>query len=201
LLGGLITSGIGWRASFVFQVLVVASIIVLAFRIVDPPRQGARPRFDLTGAILSAAGLFFVVLGVLKSRTYGWLASRKDFTVGGTVVIRRRGVSPVWLFVAVGALILLWFFLHIRSRERRHRDPLIALRMFGNRTAHEPGSRGRGGRSSPARNNLGAIRIGAKVRRIAATLVCAAAVTATVVGTMSPADAADNERIRTPTHL
>jgi predicted MFS family arabinose efflux permease len=38
--------------------------------------------------------------------------------------------------VAVGALILLWFFLHIRSRERRHIEPLIALRMFGDRQAN-----------------------------------------------------------------
>jgi MFS family permease len=136
LLGGVLTSSIGWRASFGFQVIVVACIIALGLRIVDPPRRGDKPQFDLIGAILSAAGLFFVVLAFLQSRTYGWFVSRKDFTVGGTVVIPQGGVSPVWLFVVIGALILLWFFLHTRSRERRHRDPLIALRMFGKRTAN-----------------------------------------------------------------
>jgi MFS family permease len=136
LLGGLVTSAISWRASFVLQALIVATTIVLARRITDPPRQAPKPRFDLVGAILSAAGLFFVVLGILQSATYGWLTSRKDFTVGDTVLIQQGGVSPVWLFVAFGALILCWFFLHLRSRERRHAEPLIALRMFGNRQAN-----------------------------------------------------------------
>ena len=47
LIGGLITSAISWRASFVLQVLVVALIIVLARKIVDPPREcgtAVRPR-------------------------------------------------------------------------------------------------------------------------------------------------------------
>ena len=66
LIGGLITSTISWRASFILQVLVVALIIFLSRRIADPGIQGAKPRFDLTGAILSAAGLFFVVLGILE---------------------------------------------------------------------------------------------------------------------------------------
>jgi MFS family permease len=136
LIGGLITSSISWRASFIAQVLVVASIIWLARGITDPRREGARPGFDLLGAALSAIGLFFVVLGVLQSGTYGWLASRADFTIAGTVVIPQGGISPVWLFVAVGALFLLWFFLHIRSTERAGREPLLHTRLFRNRTAN-----------------------------------------------------------------
>jgi MFS family permease len=136
LIGGLITSAISWRAAFGLQVLVVAWITVLARRITDPARPGRTPRFDLTGAVLSAAGLFFVVLGVLQSRTYGFFVSRQDFSVGGTVVIPKGWISPVWLFVGVGALFLLWFFLHVRSAERKHRDVLLALRLFRNRVAN-----------------------------------------------------------------
>jgi MFS family permease len=136
LLGGLITSSISWRASFLLQVLVVASIIVLARRIVDPATQGPRPGFDLLGAILSGAGLFFVVFGILQSGTYGWFASREDFSIGNTVVIPKGGISPVWLFVGLGALILLWFLLHIRARERAGKDPLLSVRLFRNRTSN-----------------------------------------------------------------
>ncbi len=136
LIGGLVTSAISWRASFGLQVLVVAWIILLARKITDPAPAGPRPRFDLTGAILSAAGLFFVVLGLLQSRTYGFGKSRQNFTIGSTVVIPKGSISPVWLFVAIGALFLLWFFLHVRSRERKGRDVLLPLRLFRNKIAN-----------------------------------------------------------------
>jgi len=136
LIGGLVTTTLGWRSSFLLQVLVVATIIFLARAVQDPGREGPAPRFDVLGAILSAAGLFFVVLGILMSRTYGWGASRADFTIGGTVVIPKGGISPVWLFIAIGALILLWFFLHLRSAERAGKEPLLHLRLFRNRTAN-----------------------------------------------------------------
>ena len=136
LIGGLVTSAISWRASFGLQILVVAWIILLARKITDPAPTGPRPRFDLAGAILSAAGLFSVVLGLLQSRTYGFAKSRQDFTIGGTVVIPKGSISPVWLFVAIGALFLVWFFLYTRSRERKGRDVLLPLRLFRNKIAN-----------------------------------------------------------------
>jgi MFS family permease len=136
LIGGLVTSAVSWRASFGLQVLVVGWIILTARRIADPASAGPRPRFDLTGAVLSAVGLFFVVLGLLQSRTYGFGKSRQDFTVGSTVVIPKGSISPVWLYVAIGALFLLWFFLHLRSAERKGKDVLLHLRLFRNRVAN-----------------------------------------------------------------
>jgi len=136
LIGGLVTSTISWRASFGLQVLVVAWIIVLARAIPDLPRRGRAPHFDLKGAILSAAGLFFVVLGLLQSRAYGFGASRKNLTIGGAVVIPKGSISPVWILVLVGALFLLWFFLHVRAGERKHHDVLLPLRLFRNKISN-----------------------------------------------------------------
>jgi MFS family permease len=136
LIGGLVTSAISWRASFGLQVLVVLYIIWLARSINDPGPTGPRPRFDVIGAILSAAGLFFVVLGLLQARTYGFLVSREDFTIGGTVIIPKGSISPVWIYVIIGALFLLWFFLHIRSAERKGKDVLLHLRLFRNKTSN-----------------------------------------------------------------
>jgi len=136
LIGGLITSTISWRASFLAQVLAVGWIIVLTRRIVDPPRTERRPSLDIMGAILSAAGLMFVVLGVLMSGTYGWIEARQAVKVGGTELIPKGGISPVLIFIAIGALVLGWFFLHIRSRERHGRDPLVAIKLFRNRTSN-----------------------------------------------------------------
>jgi MFS family permease len=136
LIGGLVTSAISWRASFGLQILVVLWIIVLARKITEPARAGTRPRFDFIGAVLSAAGLFFLVLGLLQSRTYGFLVSRTDFTIGSTVVIPKGSISPVWLFVGIGVIFLAWFFLHIRSAERKGGAVLLQLRLFRNKTSN-----------------------------------------------------------------
>ena len=136
LIGGVVTSAISWRASFGLQVLVVAWIILLARKIVDPAPEGPRIRFDIIGTVLSAAGLFFVVLGLLQARTYGFLVSRQDFKIGNTVIIPKGSISPVWIYVAIGAVFLLWFFLYTRSAEKKGKDVLLPLRLFRNKVAN-----------------------------------------------------------------
>jgi MFS family permease len=137
LIGGVVTSAISWRASFGLQVLVVAAIIWLAARIKAPSgTEGPRPRFDLGGAVLSAAGMFFVILGLLQSRTYGFGKSREDFAIGGTVIIPKGSISPVWIYVVIGVLFFLWFFLYVRARERKGKAVLLALRLFRNKVAN-----------------------------------------------------------------
>jgi MFS family permease len=115
LIGGLITTAISWRAAFVFQVLVVVTIVALSRRIDDPLPPDPTSPFDPLGAVLSAVGMLFVVLGILQADNDGALMA---------------------VLVAVGATILTWFFLHIRSRERAGREPLLHRAMFRNRTSN-----------------------------------------------------------------
>ena len=136
LIGGVITSAWSWRASFILQVLVVATIIVLSRRIVDPGVQGAKPRFHVTGAILSAVGLIFIVFGIQLSGTYGWFGAQQAFYIGSTEVIPQGGISPVWLFIAIGVLILIGFYFLIQSRERSGKAPLLSSGLFRNRTSN-----------------------------------------------------------------
>jgi predicted MFS family arabinose efflux permease len=42
----------------------------------------------------------------------------------------------VWLFVGIGVVFLAWFFLHIRSAERKGRAVLLRLRLFRNKTSN-----------------------------------------------------------------
>jgi MFS family permease len=134
LIGGLITSAISWRASFILQVLVVASIVFMARRFAGA--KGVKRPFDITGSILSATGLVFVVIGILASGTYGWVKAKQDFKIGDTVIISEGGISPVWPLVAIGALFLAWFFWHIRSMERAGKEPLLSTRIFRNRISN-----------------------------------------------------------------
>lgn len=115
LIGGVITSAISWRAAFVFQAAIVATIILLSRRLVDPVAPDPSRPFDTAGAVLSAVGMFFVVFGILQA----------DTNTGLMVAL-----------LLVGAAFLLWFFFHIRSRERRGREPLLSTRLFRNRISN-----------------------------------------------------------------
>ncbi len=134
LIGGLITSAISWRASFIAQVLVVLCILAMGRKFSGA--KGAKAAFDVMGAVLSAAGLVFVVFGILQSGDYGWLTAKKDVKIGDTVIISEGGISPVWPLVAIGALFLAWFFFHIRAKERQGEAPLLSSRLFRNRTSN-----------------------------------------------------------------
>jgi MFS family permease len=115
LLGGLITSAISWRAAFGFQALVIIVIILLGRRIKDPVAPDPTRPFDTGGAVLSAVGLVFVVLGILATDNSLWLALA---------------------LVVLGALVLVWFVVATRAKERAGREPLVSLSLFRNRTSN-----------------------------------------------------------------
>ena len=115
LLGGVITTGISWRAAFIFQALVVATIIFLSRGLIDPlPPNPTRP-FDGVGAVLSAVGMFFLVFGILQAGTNNAL-----FVV----------------FLVLGAALLAGFYFYIRARERGGKEPLLSTALFRNRTSN-----------------------------------------------------------------
>jgi len=115
LLGGLITTAISWRAAFVFQALVIVVIVLLSRKIKDPLPPDPTSRPDTLGVLLSAAGLVMVVMGIqLASRNLWWTLA----------------------LVLAGALVLAWFFVHVRRRERAGREPLLSTALFRNRTSN-----------------------------------------------------------------
>ncbi|MGW5721634.1 MFS transporter [Amycolatopsis sp. NPDC003865] len=133
LVGGLVTTWFGWRASFLLQVLLVGLIVLLARRITEPPRRQETRPFDVAGAVLSATGLFFVVLGVLQAGTYGWFVAREDFVIAGVVLLPAGGLSPLWVLAGLGGGILTGFFAHVRARERAGRAPLVPSSLLRDR--------------------------------------------------------------------
>jgi MFS family permease len=115
LIGGLITSAISWRAAFIFQALIIALIVLLSRRIEDPLPPDPTRSFDTGGAALSAVGLVLVVMGILAAD------------------------DNLWLMVAMlvaGGLVLLWFFLSVRAKERAGEEPLLSTSLFRNRTSN-----------------------------------------------------------------
>jgi MFS family permease len=115
LIGGVITTGISWRAAFVFQTVVVAAIVLLSRPLVDPLAPDPTHPFDAVGAVLSGAGMFCVVFGILQA------GSNNALLVA---------------FLVIGALFLLAFFLFIRGQERAGKEPLLSTGLFKNRTCN-----------------------------------------------------------------
>ncbi|MFB9923992.1 MFS transporter [Amycolatopsis halotolerans] len=114
LLGGVLTNALGWQW-VLFLLVPLALGAALAARPVlaaDPVRSAARGGFDLTGAIVASAGSSLLVLGLVSGPEVGWVSW--------------RGLGAL-----LGGAVLLAGFAVV---EKRTRDPLAPLRLFGNRS-------------------------------------------------------------------
>jgi MFS family permease len=115
LIGGAITAAISWRASFVFQAIIIVIIVLLGRGIIDPlPADPGRP-FDTVGAVLSAVGLVVLVGGIMAADT---------------------NVVLMLVLLVAGALILAGFFAWIRRREQAGKEALLSTSLFRNRTSN-----------------------------------------------------------------
>ncbi|MFC7528661.1 MFS transporter [Actinoplanes sp. GCM10030250] len=116
LIGGFIAYAISWRAAFVLQALIVLAIVLLSRRAVrDPLPPDRSVPFDVLGAVLSAAGLMLIVIGIL-------LADDNALATLGLVV--------------AGAVVLALFFVTVRAKERSGREPLLSTSLFRNRASN-----------------------------------------------------------------
>jgi EmrB/QacA subfamily drug resistance transporter len=111
VIGGLLVTNLSWR--WVFYVNVPIGLLALGFGLLfldRQPRQDAG-RFDVTGFLLSGAGLGLFMYGLSEGPDQGWSSA----VVLGTIV-----AGAVLLAVMVGV-------------ELRTKVPLIALRLLGER--------------------------------------------------------------------
>jgi MFS family permease len=125
LIGGFCTTYFSWRWVFAGEVVLVGVILVLARKINDAPPE-TRPRLDVVGAVISAAGLGLMVFGVLRSSEWGWIQPKADAPSWG-------GISPtVWLILA--GLLLIWvFFRWEERRTEQGKEPLVRADFLRNK--------------------------------------------------------------------
>ena len=123
IVGGWATTVLTWRVVFIGEVIIVLGILVMTRLVGDAIRSGPKPRLDVVGSVLAAAGLGVVVLGVLQSSTWG-LFQPKDapFTV--------FGLSPTLFVIAAGGALLWGFVAWQRHREAVGSDPLVHLDLL-----------------------------------------------------------------------
>ncbi len=112
LVGGWLVTNASWRWVFIVNVpfaLVTAGLVVYA--VPARRREGPRPRVDVVGAALCAAGLGGPVFALIE-------APRRGFA------------SPLILGPLVGGIAMLAAFL---LWERRTREPMLPLHLFSRR--------------------------------------------------------------------
>lgn len=109
LLGGVLTSGLGWRWVLLINVPVVVVVVLFAQWVLTESRVDERTSsFDVPGAVSVTAGLGLLVYAVVGVQDSGWS-------------------SPVILAELAGAVVLLAAFIVIEARSRA---PLIPLSIF-----------------------------------------------------------------------
>jgi EmrB/QacA subfamily drug resistance transporter len=111
-LGGWLVQAVSWRAVFLINLPIAATVIAIAFRKI-PETRGPSPRgLDVAGALLATVGLGALVFGLIEAPGSGWGHPRAWGTVAG-------GILALAGFVAV---------------ELRSRHPMVAPALFRIRT-------------------------------------------------------------------
>ncbi len=124
ILGGWLTTELTWRLVFAGEVVIATAIVIATPRLLrDAPRDGAAPRLDWVGSLLSATGLGLVVFGVLQASSWGWLAPRDS-------PVEPFGFSLTPFVVAAGGVLLAAFRSWERRQEERERSPLMHFALL-----------------------------------------------------------------------
>ena len=109
LLGGVITSLIGWRYIFFINLPIGAVAVALGLRTL--PRTGrVRAQFDLPGFVVFSAALALICYGAIEIASYGTSALNLDYVLAGLALV------PVFALI-----------------ELRAAQPMIDLHLLRNR--------------------------------------------------------------------
>src|ERR1700761_6066399 len=108
IVGGLVTSYLGWRWAFYITLPLGAGLITLAITSVAESRDPQASRLDYPGIVLFGTGLFGIVWALIDANNVGW------------------GSAATIVKLALGAALLVAFVF----AERLHPRPMIDLSIF-----------------------------------------------------------------------
>jgi EmrB/QacA subfamily drug resistance transporter len=93
LVGGALTTGLGWRWIFFVNLPIGAACVAGTLRELRESRDEGHGGFDLAGFATLTAGLFAVVLALLRGNDWGWSSGRTaGLLAGGAALLLLFGV-------------------------------------------------------------------------------------------------------------
>jgi EmrB/QacA subfamily drug resistance transporter len=111
IVGGAVTDWMGWRAVFVMNAIVGLTALVIAIRVVPRSRSEVARGLDVRGQALAVVLLASLTYALIEAQRYGWGSPRIALLLAADVML-------TFVFIVV---------------ELRVREPLIDLRVFGDR--------------------------------------------------------------------
>jgi EmrB/QacA subfamily drug resistance transporter len=109
LVGGALTEWAGWRWIFFVNLPIGAACLIAGARVLVESRDESHGGIDWAGQVLLSAGLFALVLGLLRGNDWGWSSGRVVGLLAGAVAA----------LVAFGLV------------ELRQPNPMFDVRLFG----------------------------------------------------------------------
>jgi EmrB/QacA subfamily drug resistance transporter len=111
LIGGAITDGLGWQWIFFVNVPIGIAAIFFTLSKVDESRNPHARHVDWPGVVVWSAGLFLLVLGLIRGNDQGWGSTKTVLELGGAAAL-------IAVFLAI---------------ESRRREPMLELSLFRNK--------------------------------------------------------------------
>jgi EmrB/QacA subfamily drug resistance transporter len=108
LVGGALTTYVGWRWIFFVNIPIGVACVAAGLRALRETRDEEHGGFDVAGLITLTAGLFALVLALLRGTDWGWTSGR-----------------VIGLFVAAAVLLVSFAFIELRQAA-----PMLDLRLF-----------------------------------------------------------------------
>ncbi|PRY70013.1 putative MFS family arabinose efflux permease [Glaciihabitans tibetensis] len=128
LIGGFFTTYLSWRYVFVGEVIIMLGLLLMV-RLIPDTSTPQRLRIDFPSVVLSALSLILIVLGLLQSKTWGWIRPLNSPEIGG-VPIEPLGISLTAYCILAGAALMLAFVSRQRRLVSTGRAPLVDVTML-----------------------------------------------------------------------
>ncbi|MBW5471270.1 MFS transporter [Brevibacillus formosus] len=113
LLGGILTTYIGWEATFYVNVPIALFVIIFApIALLESKTASNSRHYDVAGAVSVTIGMMLIVYYLITSPAEGWLSAN-------TIIPASIGTVLLLLFVVI---------------ENRTKEPLVPFRLFRIRT-------------------------------------------------------------------